>query len=302
MEKIDLAVASYRKPESLIYTILSLHRQCGRLIDVIYIDDDCSGPECTGLYTDGRLQKAVEPSRVRVRVNSRRAGYGRTIVTARMVRNSAARWLLRGLKGGLHDENDVRYQWAINSTDKPYLFVMHDDIRFGGDIVSVYLDAVRMRDDIAIAGDLGQCWRCLEGRVCSPASIMQGRYPHGYWPLTTSRTGALPRFYERDCRINEWCCMLNVGIARKITESDACYFGNYEDGGDVGAYWFSKIIGKGYGFVDPLPDSSGRNRYYDHGWQGHSGHSVWVDQGTGRSDYAAGMIRELLKEEFDYEL
>jgi len=180
--------------------------------------------------------------------------------------------------------------------------VIHDDIRFVGDIASVYLEAMMRRDDMAIVGNLGQCWRCLEGKRCSPAKIMQGRYPHDHWPLTTSREGALPRFYERDCRINEWCCLLNVGIAQRISASDGCYFGNYEDRGDVGAYWFSKVVEKGYGFVDPLPSPAERDRYYEHGWQGYSGHSVWVDQGTGKSTYAADMIKELLKEEFDYEL
>ena len=52
MEKIDVAVQSYKKPESLIYTLLSLKKYCGNHIDTIYINDDCSGDDVISCYKD----------------------------------------------------------------------------------------------------------------------------------------------------------------------------------------------------------------------------------------------------------
>lgn len=40
--KIDVAVPSYKKPESLIYTLMTLKKVAGDLIDAVYINDDCS--------------------------------------------------------------------------------------------------------------------------------------------------------------------------------------------------------------------------------------------------------------------
>ena len=36
--KVDVAVQSYKKPESLVYTLLSLKKHCGKHIDTIYIN------------------------------------------------------------------------------------------------------------------------------------------------------------------------------------------------------------------------------------------------------------------------
>ena len=52
MNKIDVAIPSYKKPESLIYTVLSLKKHCEDLIDTIYINDDCSGDESIAFYQD----------------------------------------------------------------------------------------------------------------------------------------------------------------------------------------------------------------------------------------------------------
>ncbi len=64
----------------------------------------------------------------------------------------------------------------------------------------------------------------------------------------------------------------------------------------------------GYGFTDPLaPREPGsaedpRAGFYVHGWQGHSGHSVWVDQGRGRARYDPAAIKQRMLEQFDVAL
>ena len=40
--KIDVAVPSYKKPESLLYTLMTLKKVAGDLIDAVYINDAVS--------------------------------------------------------------------------------------------------------------------------------------------------------------------------------------------------------------------------------------------------------------------
>lgn len=305
MKKVDLAISSYKKPESLIYTVLSLKKHCEDLIDTIYINDDCSGAETTAFYQDEAFLKAIAPIKIKVRVNKKKVGFGRTLITPEMLVRRL-KWLLMAipliLKNKLYDKKDIRYQWAIESTDKKYLFIIHDDVKFSGDIIKLYLETISNNENMSIVGDLGQCWNCLDAPMCNPTLVNEGRYPHEFWPLTTSPKGNLPQFYRRECRINEWCCLIDVDIAQKIGKKYACYFGNCEDRGDTAAYWFGKIIQDGHDFYDPLPLYENRNKYYTHAWQGYSGHSVWEDQGTGIQTYNSEMIKSLLKEEFGFVL
>ena len=94
--------------------------------------------------------------------------------------------------------------------------------------------------------------------------------------------------------------MINLDIAKRLVNEYGIYFGNYEGGGDVGTYWFDKIIKLGYEFIDPLPDFKKRKEYYLHWWQGYEGHEVWVDYGNGIAKYENDYIKKCLLEEFDY--
>ena len=67
---------------------------------------------------------------------------------------------------------------------------------------------------------------------------------------------------------------------------------------DTGAYWFGMLVNLGYKFADPFIASGQKvTDYYDHAWQGHSGHSVWVDQGDGKAKYDNREIIERIKNE-----
>lgn len=298
MEKVDVAICSYKKPESLIYTLFCIKKHCGNLIDNVYIHDDFSNDGTIDFYLDKNLIKAIAPIKINVRENKKNLGAFKTILTPKLQALTANQksLVLDGPKVVLSDdENDVRYQWAINSTNKKYLFVVHDDIKISDNIVALYLNTIK-NNNMAIVGDLGQCYRCFDSKKCSPELIMQGIKPHEYWPLTTFELIPYPRAFKRDCRINEWSCMINVEIARKLALEHNCYFGNCENGGDTGVYWFDKIVELGYNFADPLPTERDRAKYYQHMWQGYSGNSVWLGQAV----YARDMIKEALKQEFNY--
>lgn len=312
MNKVDVAIQSYKKPESLVYTLFSLKKYCGEHIDTIYINDDCSGNNITKYYESEELKKRLAPIKLRVRVNIKPSGYTHTLLTKEMWNAKKCKEKIR-LIGHLaikrlkyySTSNDIRYQWAINNSDKKYLFLIHDDIKFFNDILGMYIREIEKNKNIAIVGDLGGSKRCPFGpcgKKCSPQKIVQKEYPCANWPITGKQSlmHTILGRYKRNCRINEWCCLINLDIAKRLVNEYGIYFGNYEGGGDVGTYWFDKIIKLGYEFIDPLPDFKKRKEYYLHWWQGYEGHEVWVDYGNGIAKYENDYIKKCLLEEFDY--
>jgi len=291
MRTVDVALQSYNKPESLLYTLMCLKQCCGERIDTVYINDDGSTADPSPIYAGSAVREYFKGWTIRFRRNTRPAGVKRLIVRGyRPAYISPWFYVLAILsclarhKRFLAPADDVRFQWALNSTDKEFVFLTHDDVDFSGDIIGLYLD--RMTPRTAIIGDLGQCWRCPFGagsQGCSPGRIMRGERPWDRWPLTDASPGP----HRRDCRVNEWSCMIRTAAARELARRERCFFGNYDDFGDVGAYWFERALTHGYSFCDPLPEPAMRKAYYQHGWQGHAGHQVWL--GTARYD-ACGVL------------
>jgi hypothetical protein len=176
---------------------------------------------------------------------------------------------------------------------------MHDDIEFKGDIVSLYLRSISRGANVAIVGDLGQCWRCdFQSAGCNPSKILAGEFPAPIWPSTK----VLPNSHAWACRINEWSALIRVNVVREITRSEHIFFGNYDDNGDVSAYWFSRLIASKYDFDDPLPTSGERELFYKHWDGGITGHSAWVDQGKGRNVYDPKLVKNRVIKEFGYEM
>lgn len=309
--KVDVAIQSYKKPESLVYTLLSLKKYCGNHIDTIYINDDCSGDGVIEHYKKPELLKLMSPIKIKVRVNTKPSGYTHTIVTKEVLfrKGFVEKMKLLGhffinRAKWYSTTDDIRYQWAINQTNQKYIFLIHDDIKFYGDVLKLYLDCFEEDENLAIVGDLGGSKRCPYGPCgskCKPKNILDKKYPSNEWPITGKHSllHTLLGRYKRNCRINEWCCLIDVEKCRKIQE-DGTFFGNYEGGGDVGCMWFAKIIDKGYSFFDPLPTAAERQNYYLHWWQGYEGHDVWVNRGNGKADYEKEMIINCISKEYGY--
>ncbi len=132
MEKIDVIVQSYRKPESLIYTLLSLKKYCGEHIDTIYIDDDQSNDGTTDLYNE-KLIKKMEPIKILVRVNQKKSGYTHTCMTWKTFKKKTffekmqlfSYFFINRIKF-YKTSDDIRYQWGINHTNKKYVFIQKE--------------------------------------------------------------------------------------------------------------------------------------------------------------------------------
>ena len=293
---VDVAVQSYKKPESLIYTLLTLKEHSGDHIGTVWIDDDRSGDDSYEVIMNSGFVEMMKPITVNMRVNEKGGGLYYFNKRALLHRPGNAFWyvyyLLRGRHPAVLQEDDIRYQWAINNTRSRCLYITHDDVEFRGDIIGRYLP--EMEKGYTIVGDLGQCWRCGLKEVCTPAGICAGEYPGSRWPLTS----VFNLKQKRNCRINEWSCMIDVATAKRLAAEKALFFGAREDLGDIAAYWFGHIVTHGYRFTDPLTD--GREAYYEHCWQGFAGNDTDIHGGENR--YDAEMIRERIADRFGLRL
>lgn len=304
--KIDVAVQSYRKPESLIYTLFSLHRHSRDAIDTVWINDDRSGGEVLEHYRRLEESGALLPWKIRIRENTRRVGWWvafvrgyRPTYAGFWFRFKRMAWNWYKNRSVYVLKEDLRYQWALSSTEKKYLLVIHDDIEFKRDIVSVYLASIQAAKNRAIVGDLGQCWRCdFSSQGCNPEKLLAGYRPSPLWPSTKVKANS----HAWACRINEWSALLNVKVAKDIAEQEKVFFGNCDANGDTSAYWFSRVVQAGYSFDDPVPTAECRLSYYKHWDGGITGHSAWVDQGKGKTSYDGVRLRRDLKSEFGYDM
>lgn len=249
--KIDVAVPSYKKPESLLYTLMTLKKVAGDLIDAVYINDDCSNDGSVEIYNDRRVREYFSPWKLNVRVNTRNVHISQVYVPGYRVDYMDWKFMLTKWHRFIdprvpHNRHDIRYQYALDNTDKKYLLIIHDDVKFVKDVVSLYLKAFADNPNLAVAGDFGQCWRCRFAAVCSPKKIMSGFRPSRWWPLTPT-SGEPADFnpangYTRACRINEWCCMVDVEKCRDVTERKRCFLGNMYKYSDTTAFWFGKWL------------------------------------------------------------
>ena len=307
--KVDVSVQSYNKPESLIYALFKLHRVSKDRVDTVWINDDQSKPGVVEKYKRLEQSGVLAPWKIKVRVNTQRMGWWLAFVKGKrpsyqtnFFRLKRMLWNLWKTKTIYVAEEDIRYQWALNSTDKDYLFVMHDDIFFEKDVIGLYLDsALSPLDDKkcpkVIVGELGQCWRCpFKSDGCEPEKVLAGELPSKSWPLSPT-LGAKNKW---SCRINEWSALLSVKGAREIQLNESLYFGNFDNNGDTAAYWFSRAVAMGYGFDDPLPKKELRDSFYLHWENGVTGHSAWVDQGAGKNSYSPEVFAQRVLDEFEY--
>lgn len=78
--KIDVAVLSYKKPESLIYTLMTLKKHSGHIIENVYIQDDCSRNGTIEYYTKPAVTEYFKPWKILVRENDSPARWHRVHV------------------------------------------------------------------------------------------------------------------------------------------------------------------------------------------------------------------------------
>lgn len=306
MKTIDVAIQSYNKPESLIYTLFSLHKHCKDDIDTVWINDDKSSEGTLEKYVALAESDRLSPWKIRIRQNTNRMGWWVSFCKGKLPKYAGPLFLLKRMAWNLYntrnifvEENDFRYQWAINSTDKENLLVIHDDVQFVGRVTKLLSDDLKKQENPGITGDLGQCWRCIyKDNGCSPEKIVEGKFPDSNWPLTRR----IKSDHKWACRVNEWLALINVNVAKDIANRENVFFGNYDDDGDIGAYWFSRLVHYGYNFSDPFVNGLNKRDYFIHWDGGITGHSAWVNQGEGKNAYNPTDTANKVLREFEYEI
>ena len=308
MTKVDVAIQSFKKPESLLYCLMKLKAVSGQWVDTVYINDDSedSLEHLKSIYLSKKVTDYFYPWIIKVRKNRKRNGWWGHYVIGYFPKKiniiKYIHFLLSNIKhhGNIVcSRNDIRYQWAFDTTDKKYVFLMHDDIFFAKDIIGLYLESFKANEKMAAVGDLGQCHRCIYNKTCNPSKIISNFFPSSEWPKTPSYD---EKFCSLACRINEWSALINIKAEKDILKKSKVFFGNYYPDSDIGALWFTKIPEYGFQFYDPLPTFEQRKEYYEHGWNGRSGHSVWVDQGDGKSNYSSSYVLDCMEKEFGCKL
>lgn len=201
----------------------------------------------------------------------------------------------------------LRYEYGLTNSDKSHLLLIHNDVVFHSDIIGKFLE---INENYFGIGLVGQCWNCplYYENFCSGEKLesnLENQNFHHIFGLVDKHPNT--RLYKRrtsidinkplplsECRINEWCMMVNLDFYRKevINEKNIVPLGGYFLG-DIGDLWFRQMIDKGYKFKNINIDN-----YYTHAYFSNNanGHSALFDQN--KYDLEESLAKKYLEENF----
>ncbi|MEZ4737838.1 MAG: hypothetical protein R2818_00370 [Flavobacteriales bacterium] len=286
-QRVDVAINFYGKPAQTAVTLLSLLRHSGEHIARIHLTVEKRQPfgaELLGLnaYFGDRLT-----------IHKPTFWFG--------VRPTRNRLLMRW---GAY-RRSLRYQAAWETTDRPYLFITHNDMLYTGDIIGALLG--RIGGSIA-AGPVGQCWNCpasFAGK-CGPDRFLEFQPSYLEWQALAQRfPGPRAAHYERmvapqqpwplpECRVNEWSVLIDMVQAWPATmpAGSAVPFGALF-GLDIGTQWFHDVVNQGLSVkhVDVAP-------FATHAWASSTGggHAALGDRAT--YDREEALAKAFVQEHF----
>jgi len=237
MQHIDVIINLYGKPWQTLCALKSLMKYSGEHIDKIFITEEKFHP-----YNDG-IDWILDKFNNLIHFVPKEY------------------YFTKGTSGDMTDPVNRyvnRYQYGIENSDKDYVFIIHNDILFTGDIIGNMLKVV---EGFAGVGLIGQCWNCpgFRGNVCDgnkydkynptyeEVITLFNNYPparHQHVYINKTRPVPLP-----ECRLNEFACLLDRNITMKecYPNGDTPLFGSY-DILDLGDAWFRNLFDKGYRF------------------------------------------------------
>lgn len=241
---VDVIINVYGKPWQTLCTLKSLEKHSGQHIDKIYFIEEKEQP-----------------------YNAEFKG-----VISRF--KNIAHYIPEKYKFFSVDESDrmsIRYQYGIETSDKNFVFITHNDVLYTEDVIGNMLNEIG--DSIGI-GQIGQCWNCPANKVCSGEKFY--KYNPTYeevldlgLPHVRTTKELIDKDFPKplpECRLNEWACMLN----RELVVKENIPFGLY-DKLDLGSYWFKEMHKKGYTFKDYRKD-------FTHGfWANNAGFPTQLD-------------------------
>lgn len=251
VKKIDVCVIYYGKPYQTILSVLTLLKFSREYINKVYITVEKKQP----FYAFGDVYKVIQAlaGTIPLKYYYPDSFYNLdTLDVERVKREQDLRW-------------SIPYQYALENSAMRYLFVMHNDMTFQGDMIGKMLPIIQEDTRVAGVGAIGQCWSCpaYTAALCSSAMYAQyvpdqaeaialhekhnpPRKAKDIEILQTGRVHPLP-----ECRLNEYACMINLEIYRKTTlpfSENVCFGGNWGFTADLGTGWFYQMVNQGYQF------------------------------------------------------
>ncbi|WP_421902304.1 hypothetical protein [Maridesulfovibrio sp.] len=172
----------------------------------------------------------------------------------------------------------IRYQYGWEKCQQRYLLTVHNDIEVTMDIVANLYNELDGHTGI---GEIGQCWWCPAGQkgLCDSERYMEFKPSYQYlmkiynkdMDYTQRRAynlGLSDQYKENawplpECRLNEWCALIDMDKARKDTMpmGSAVPFGARMPSGaligknwdrpvclDIAVQWFRDMLHMGHTF------------------------------------------------------
>ncbi len=254
MNKIDVIISVCGKPLQTLLALLSLERTSGHLIDKYYFIQENTQDQ--SIVSDPRDAFLDKLSHKIIYYTPKQWNYCFPIEWEKIQ--------------DVNYRHSIRYQYGWEMSDKDHVLIIHNDAFFHDDVVGPMLEAI---GDHVAAGHIGQCWYCPAAfeNKCDSDRYMDYRpdfaelnqlYKRANPPEGRQvRAYHLPRMHELffkqpwplpECRVNEWCCLVNMKIARKLTvpEGKVMPFGAFINVGkqilDVGCQWFREMHLRGH--------------------------------------------------------
>jgi len=240
---VDVAINYYGKPWQTKLTIDTLLEHSGQHLGMIYLAEEPQQPR-----DDESIESVVAAFPGRIIVLHPRHYFG-----WRPVRKPLSRVDVR---------QSVRYQQALELSDKRYVLLCHNDVEFRGNLVGELLRAIESGGHVG-AGLVGQCWNCpaSSSGICDPERRPAVRL--SYWQaLSLSVRVRSPRTRPwridpvhplplPECRLNEFACLIDVDVYRRTTipGGPALPIGVLNGGVDIGCAWFRSMVRSGRTFA-----------------------------------------------------
>ncbi len=245
--KVDVAINIYGKPYQTIVAINSLLKYSGKHINKIYFIVEKQQPNLEDIEI---IKKNIQFENVEYFTPSIFLGWwsGKRVGLLNKI--------LLYFKSYRYS---IRYQYAFEKSKQEYLFVLHNDVIFYGDLIGKYLEQIESNIGI---GEIGQCHNCPVFNIkCTPDAYQEYQpdlaevmaHYRKFPELRAERNGnykvAKKSWPLPECRLNEFAALINLKLAKKITVPygkalPIGYFGHL----DIGIDWFYDANNLGYRF------------------------------------------------------
>ncbi|PKK35072.1 hypothetical protein BWI96_18630 [Siphonobacter sp. SORGH_AS_0500] len=241
MQKIDVAISYYGKPYQTMVTLFSLLEQSNNYIDKIYLCIEKKQPYEDAWQGIPKIKEIFEK---------------RGVIIVHL--DKFVPWMANVSPQGLDETTrlSLRYQYALEKTNKKYLLICHNDMLYHKDLIHPMIQVFERNpgENLVGVGRIGQCWNCsaFYAKLCTPEKFEDYK-PSQQELLEQLEQYPTPRYKRSrelvsegfvhplpECRLNEYACLVNVDLYRKTTipNGPVPYFGGVWNGSDTAAAWF----------------------------------------------------------------